>query len=227
MSEIRPPIAAPSILSADFARLGEELAIVDPSRDWVHCDIMDHRFVPSLTFGPLIVEAVNRLTTAFLDVHLMVERPEAMAPDFRKAGADEITIHLEACVDPAAALAAVRATGARVGLAIKPATPFDEARPWLDRIDMLLVMTVEPGAGGQAFKPEMLPKVSEARALRERHGHRYLIGVDGGIGPGTARRAAEAGADVFIAGNSVYGKPNPREALEALRAEIGVRSLQR
>jgi ribulose-phosphate 3-epimerase len=217
---LRGPIAAPSILSADFTRLAEELEIVDPGRDWVHCDIMDYRFVPNLTFGPLIVTATRRVTPAFLDVHLMVEHPEAMLHAFREAGADQMSVHLEACATPGATLAAVRATGARVGLALRPATPLEAAAPWLDAIDLLLVMTVEPGFGGQKFMPAMLDKVRAAHDERAHGRGRFLIEVDGGIGPGTAREARAAGADVFVAGNAVFGQPDPAAALDALRLEV-------
>jgi ribulose-phosphate 3-epimerase len=214
------PIVAPSILSADFARLREALALVDPARDWVHCDVMDNHFVPNLTFGPLIVAAARRLSEAFLDVHLMIERPETLIAGFRAAGADLVTVHLEACADPAAALAAVRATGARVGLTLKPGTPFAQAEPWLADLDLFLVMTVEPGFGGQAFMPAMLEKVRAARAWRERHGAHYLIEVDGGISLATAPQCRAAGADVFVAGNAIYARNDPQQALEALRAAI-------
>ena len=152
------PIAAPSILSADFARLAEALALVDPARDWAHCDVMDNHFVPNLTFGPLVVAGVRRLTTALLDVHLMIERPETLVPRFREAGADLITVHVEACADPAATLAAVRATGARAGVSLRPRTPLAVAEPFLADLDLLLVMTVEPGFGGQAFMEDMLDR---------------------------------------------------------------------
>ena len=214
------PIVAPSILSADFARLGEALALVDPARDWVHCDVMDNHFVPNLTFGPLLVAAARRLSSAFLDVHLMVERPESLVARFREAGADLVTVHLEACADPAATLAAVRATGARVGLTLRPGTPFAQAEPWLAGLDLFLVMTVEPGFGGQAFLPGMLEKVSAAREWRERHGARFLIEVDGGITPATAPQCRAAGADVFVAGNAIYAQRVPQQALEALRAAV-------
>jgi ribulose-phosphate 3-epimerase len=217
-----PPIAAPSILSADFSRLAAELAIVDPERDWVHCDVMDNHFVPNLTFGPLIVAAARRLTPAFLDVHLMIEHPERLVGAFREAGADHITIHAEAAQDSsvAGALAAVRASGARAGLALKPGTPFAAVEPHLANLDLLLVMTVEPGFGGQAFMPAMLDKVREAARVRERQGMRWLIEVDGGIGPDTARAARAVGADVFVAGNAVFRASEPRLALDALRAAI-------
>jgi len=217
---LTPPIAAPSILSADFARLAEALAFVDPARDWVHCDVMDNHFVPNLTFGPLIVRAVRALTRAFVDVHLMIDHPERLLAAFREAGADQITVHVEAPHDHEIAhvLDAVRATGARAGLAIKPGTPLAAAGPHLARLDLLLVMTVEPGFGGQEFMAETLDKVRAARGWREQRGGSFLIEVDGGIAPATAARARAAGAEVFVAGNAVYGQPEPRMALQALRA---------
>ena len=218
---LTPPIAAPSILSADFARLADELGVVDPARDWVHCDVMDNHFVPNLTFGPLLVAAVRKLTPAFVDVHLMIDEPARIVPEFRAAGADQITVHVEACADVAAALAAVRGCGARAGLALKPGTPLAAAAPYLAELDLLLVMTVEPGFGGQAFMADMLEKVCAAVAGRETHGARYLIEVDGGIAPDTARVARAAGAEVFVAGHSVYRQSDPRAALASLRRAIG------
>ncbi|MGH7740695.1 MAG: ribulose-phosphate 3-epimerase [Candidatus Eiseniibacteriota bacterium] len=215
-----PPIVAPSILSADFTRLADALAIPDPAREWVHCDVMDNHFVPNLTFGPLIVGAVRRMTAAFLDVHLMIEHPERLVDAFREAGADQITVHAEACSNPGAVLERVRASGARAGLSIKPDTPFRIAEPWLDGLDLLLVMTVEPGFGGQAFRPEMMPKVFEARQWREQHHANFLIEVDGGIAPGTARVARAAGADVFVAGHAIYGAADPAAALAELRRSV-------
>ncbi len=217
---LRGPIAAPSILSADFTRLADALRIIDPALDWVHCDIMDFRFVPNLTFGPLVVAAARRVTPAFLDVHLMVEQPEKMLRAFRDAGADQLTVHLEACEDPRAVLSTVRETGARAGLAIKPNTPLSAAERYFKYIDLLLVMTVEPGFGGQAFMAGMMDKVSAARAARESGAGSFLIEVDGGIGPGTAATACAAGADVFVAGNAVFAQADPAAALAALRSEI-------
>jgi ribulose-phosphate 3-epimerase len=215
-----PPIAAPSILSADFARLAEELAIVDPARDWVHCDVMDNHFVPNLTFGPLVVGATRRLTKAYVDVHLMMERPWAMVDQFRLAGADLITVHVEACPETREVLRQIRATGAKAGLSLKPGTPSNAVQPYLPDLDLLLVMTVEPGFGGQAFMPEMLEKVRAARDERLRRKLNFLIEVDGGIGPETAKRARADGADVFVAGNSVFGASDPRAALAKLREAI-------
>ena len=217
---MRPPIVAPSILSADFSRLGEQVALVDPQRDWVHCDVMDNHFVPNLTFGPIVIQAVRKLSTAFVDVHLMIDEPLRLLPAFRDAGADGITVHLEACRDVAATLAAVRAGGARVGLALKPGTPLTAAEPHLANLDLLLVMTVEPGFGGQAFMTGMMDKVREAVAWRARHGAGWLIEVDGGIAADTARLARAAGAEVFVAGHAIYRQPDPKAALGALRDAV-------
>jgi len=215
-----PPTVAPSILSADFSRLTDELAIVDPAREWVHCDVMDNQFVPNLTFGPLIVAAVRKLTRATLDVHLMMERPWLMVDAFREAGADRITVHLEACRETREVLRQIRATGAKAGLAVKPGTKYAAVAPYLPDLDLLLVMTVEPGFGGQAFMPEMLDKVSAARAEREKKNLSFVIEVDGGIAEGTARTSRAAGADVFVAGHAIFRAPDPGAALAALRAEI-------
>ena len=218
-----PPLVAASILSADFTRLDRALAIVDPERDWVHCDIMDGHFVPNISFGPLVVAAVTRLTPAWRDVHLMIERPETYAAVFRAAGADRITLHLEACADPAAALDAVRATGARAGLAIKPGTPFEAALPFLPGLDLLLVMTVEPGFGGQSFMPGALDKVRAAVAWRARQRASLLVEVDGGINPETSLAARAAGADAFVAGHAIFDQPDPGDALDRLRKAVGAR----
>ena len=215
-----PPIVAPSILSADFSKLQAELAIVDPAREWVHCDVMDNQFVPNLTFGPIIVGAVRKLTRATLDVHLMMERPWLMVDAFREAGADRITVHIEACRETREVLRQIRATGAKAGLAIKPATPYAAIAPYLPDLDLLLVMTVEPGFGGQAFMPEMMEKVSSARELRAKKNLPFLIEVDGGIAEDTARTARAAGADVFVAGHSVFRTPDAGTALAGLRQAV-------
>ena len=215
-----PPIVAPSILSADFSRLEAELAVVDPAREWVHCDVMDNHFVPNLTFGPIIVGAVRKLTRAMLDVHVMMERPWMMVDEFRAAGADHITVHLEACRETREVLRQIRATGAKAGLALKPATPYAAIAPYLPDLDILLVMTVEPGFGGQAFMPEMMEKVSAARDLRAKKNLSFVIEVDGGIAEDTARTARAAGADVFVAGHSVFRAPDARAGIAGIRAAI-------
>ncbi|HEV2106314.1 MAG TPA: ribulose-phosphate 3-epimerase [Candidatus Eisenbacteria bacterium] len=217
----RPAVVAPSLLSADFSRLAEALAIVEPGRDWVHCDVMDHHFVPNLTFGPIVVAAAHRLSAAHLDVHLMIERPWLVVDAFREAGAGAITVHLEACPQTRETLRRIRAAGARAGLAIKPGTPYAAAEPYLPDLDLLLVMTVEPGFGGQEFQPAMLAKVTAAAAERERRRLDFRIEVDGGIHAGTARLARDAGADAFVAGHAIYRAPDPRAALAALRREVG------
>jgi ribulose-phosphate 3-epimerase len=215
-------ISAPSVLAADFSRLPDELAIVDANRDWLHCDVMDNHFVPNLSFGPLIVAASRKLTTAFIDVHLMMQHPQRMVAEFREAGADQITIHVEAQHDAGvgATLAAIQESGAQVGLALKPGTALEAAEPFIDQLDLLLIMTVEPGFGGQSFMADQLPKMEQARALREHRGARYRIEVDGGIAPGTARQCRAAGADVFVAGSAVFGADDPAGALAALRAAV-------
>jgi len=217
-----PPIVAPSILSADFARLPEAIRLADPAREWLHCDVMDNHFVPNLTFGPIVVAAARRVTSAFLDVHLMIQCPERLVSAFHQAGADQITVHLEAGHDSSLGevLATIRGTGARAGLAIKPHTPFSAAEPYLDVIDLLLVMTVEPGFGGQSFMAHMMPKVRDAVAWRERNGGSFLIEVDGGIAVDTARVARASGAEVFVAGNAIYAQPEPLRALHALRDAV-------
>jgi ribulose-phosphate 3-epimerase len=216
-------IAAPSILSADFARLPEALAIVDPARDWVHCDVMDHHFVPNLTFGPLIVKAVRALSRAFADVHLMIEHPERLIDAFAAAGADQLTVHVEARHDSGVAhvLKAIRAAGMRAGLSVRPGTPIEALEPHVEQVDLLLIMTVEPGFGGQAFMPGMMGKVRRAAEWRKARGLGYRIEVDGGIDPASAPLCREAGADTYVAGSSIYGQKRPLEALAALRAAIG------
>lgn len=217
------PILAPSILSADFTRLGEQIAIADPARDWVHCDVMDNHFVPNLTFGPIVVAAARKLTTAFLDVHLMIEEPGRLIPSFIEAGADQITVHLEAKQDRGLmeVFGLIRAAGCRVGLALKPRTPVETAMPYLRKLDVLLVMTVEPGFGGQSFMIDQMPKVTYAREWRQKNGAKFLIQVDGGVAPDTAAVAQEAGADVFVAGHAIYGGSDPADALLRLRSAVG------
>jgi len=209
---------APSILSADFARLAEEAARVEGVADWLHVDVMDNHFVPNLTIGLPVVEALLRSTSIPLDCHLMIEDPDRWAPGYAEAGAASVTIHAEAAKAVIRTLRAIRAAGARAGLALNPATPVEAYEDLLPEIDMLLVMTVEPGFGGQRFLDIMLPKVARARALIDKHGGEVWLQVDGGVSEETIERCAAAGADVFVAGSAVYGSSDPAKAVRHLRA---------
>jgi ribulose-phosphate 3-epimerase len=225
-----PVQVAPSLLSADFAALGDSVRRVqDAGCDVLHLDVMDGHFVPNLTFGPAVVKAVKRVSRLPLDVHLMIEAPERWLDEYADAGADWLTFHVEACRDPAAALERIRALGVRPGITLRPGTPFADVEPFLDRVDLVLIMTVEPGFGGQAFLDVMLPKIRRARAAVDGSGVNVAIQVDGGITEETITRAAEAGANVFVAGSAVYGKLSPADAIESLRANgqlaFGARAL--
>jgi ribulose-phosphate 3-epimerase len=210
------PRIAPSLLSADFARLAEAAAAV-PGSDWLHVDVMDNHFVPNLTIGLPVVKALRKATDLPLDCHLMIEDPDRWAPAYAEAGARNVTVHAEAAADPAGLARDLRAAGALAGLAIKPGTPLEPYLELLRGYDTLLVMTVEPGFGGQSFMAEVLPKVREARR-RVESGHLTLaIEVDGGINADTIAAAAEAGADVFVAGSAVYAADDPDKAVQKLR----------
>ena len=207
---------APSILSADFAYLAAAAEAV-PSADWLHVDVMDNHFVPNLTIGLPVVQALRRATELPLDCHLMIDDPDRWAPPYAEAGARNVTVHVEAAADPVQLARALRSAGALAGLAIKPATPLEPYLDLLPEYDTLLVMTVEPGFGGQDFIAEVLPKVREARR-RVASGHlRLFVEVDGGVNAETILAAAAAGADVFVAGSAVYQADDPARAVEALR----------
>ena len=214
----RKTIVAPSILACDFSRLGAEVARVSGAgADWIHCDVMDGVFVDNISFGPAIVEAASRGTSLPLDVHLMIERPDIYVPRFAKAAAS-ITCHVEASHDVSKTLLAIREAGCLAGLAVSPPTPLEMIRPYLGRFDLLLVMTVNPGFGGQPFMPEMLGKVSAAAEWRERDGLDFHIEVDGGITVPTAAMSVAAGADVLVAGTSVFKAADADAEIAALRA---------
>ncbi|MDT0268874.1 ribulose-phosphate 3-epimerase [Streptomyces sp. DSM 44915] len=207
----------PSILSADFARLAEEARAVEGA-DWLHVDVMDNHFVPNLTLGVPVVQSLRKATDIPLDCHLMIEDPDRWAPAFVEAGAGSVTFHAEAAAAPVRLAREIRALGARASMALKPATPIEPFEDLLPELDMLLVMTVEPGFGGQAFLDVMLPKIRRTRRLIERHGLPLWLQVDGGVSAETIERCAEAGADVFVAGSAVYGADDPAAAVRGLRA---------
>jgi len=210
---------APSLLSADFSDLRAACRLAEEAgAELLHLDVMDGRFVPNLTFGPLVVEAVRRCTDLFLDVHLMIVEPDGLLAAFRQAGADGLTVHAEACPHLQRTLAAIRDLGARAGVALNPATPESALAYVWDSCDLVLAMTVNPGFGGQAYLPAVEEKVRRLREEAERRGWPGHIEVDGGIGPATAARAVAAGADTLVAGSAIYGQPDPVAAARALRA---------
>ena len=215
------PIIAPSILAADFARLADEVGAIEGAADWVHVDVMDNHFVPNLTIGLPVVQSLRKSTTVPFDVHLMITDPERWAPGYAEAGAYNVSFHVEAAADPVALARDLRAAGSRAGLAIDRDTPVDGYLEILPEFDILLIMTIKAGFGGQKFIPELLEKVRRARTA-VRSGHLQLrIEVDGGISAETIEAAAEAGADAFVAGTAVYGADDPAEACRKLRRLAG------
>lgn len=213
---------APSILAADFSALRDELASIEAAgADWVHVDVMDGRFVPNITIGPFVVEAVRRCTSLPLDVHLMIVEPERYVADFVRAGASTLGVHVETCPHLHRSVAQIREAGARAAVVLNPATPASSVEPVLGDVDQVLVMTVNPGFGGQKFIESTLPKIETLRRWIDERDLDVDLEVDGGVGPETIARASRAGANVFVAGTAVFGAPDRAEAIASLRRAAG------
>lgn len=213
---------APSILSADFARLGEEVKMVEAAGvDYIHIDVMDGNFVPNITFGPSVVASLRPITKLPLDVHLMIDAPEKYIADFAKAGSDIIMAHVEATPHIHRAVQMIKQEGVKAGVVLNPGTPVESIKYVLSQVDQILIMTVNPGFGGQSFIEETVEKIAELDQLRKENGYHYEIEVDGGIVPETAAKCREAGADVFVAGSYIYGAEDPEARIKALREVLG------
>lgn len=212
---------APSILSADFSQLGEEIKDVEKGgADYIHVDVMDGHFVPNITIGPLIVEAIRPVTKLPLDVHLMIENPDQYIPQFAKAGADIISVHVEACPHLHRTIHLIKEQGVKAGVVLNPATPVSTISHIIDDVDLILLMTVNPGFGGQSFISSVLPKIREVRELVTKSGRNIEVEVDGGVNPETAKQCIEAGADVLVAGSAIYNQRNRKKAIDSIRASL-------
>jgi ribulose-phosphate 3-epimerase len=216
----------PSILAADFVNMQAELARI-ATADFVHVDVMDNHFVPNLTFGPQMVERIQATSPVPLDVHLMIADADRWAPGYAELGAASVTFHLEAAADPVTLARRLREIGSRAGVAVKPATDIDGLLDVLDEFDQVLVMTVEPGFGGQSFMDDQMPKLARLHEEARRRGARVWLQVDGGISEATIARAAEAGADTFVAGSAVFGADDPSQAIAALRSQAAAAATHR
>jgi ribulose-phosphate 3-epimerase len=212
---------APSILSADFANLQKDIQDVEQGgADYIHIDVMDGHFVPNITIGPLVVEAIRPITKLPLDVHLMIENPDTYIPAFAKAGADIISVHVEACRHLHRTIQLIKAEGVKAGVVINPATPVESIVPILSDVDLVLLMTVNPGFGGQAFITDVLPKISQVRSLITERGLSVEVEVDGGVNPETAALCVDAGADVLVAGSAIYQQTDREKAISSIRVYL-------
>ncbi|HEX9296298.1 MAG TPA: ribulose-phosphate 3-epimerase [Polyangiaceae bacterium] len=219
-TDASPLKIAPSILSADFGELAREVRAVETGgADWIHVDVMDGRFVPNITMGPVVVRAVRKATQLPIDVHLMIVEPERYVDAFAEAGADILSVHVEPSYHLARTLQHIRSLGKKAGVVLNPHTPPEALEYVLDRVDLVLVMSVNPGFSGQAFMPEVLPKIRAIRAMIDARGREISLEVDGGVAAGTARRVVEAGARVLVAGSAIYDQPDYAQAIAALRAD--------
>ncbi|WP_281975589.1 ribulose-phosphate 3-epimerase [Halobacillus litoralis] len=209
---------APSILASNFSNLGEEIKDVERGgADYIHVDVMDGHFVPNITIGPLIVDAIRPVTDLPLDVHLMIENPDQFIESFAKAGADIITVHQEACPHLHRTLQLIKSYGIKAGVVINPATPAEMIRPVLDEVDLVLLMTVNPGFGGQSFISSVVPKINQIAEWRKEEGLSFEIEIDGGVKADTARQCTEAGADVLVAGSAIFNQTDRKKAIEDIR----------
>ena len=221
MSGMRQTFIAPSILSADFAHLGAEVrSVIDAGADWIHFDVMDNHYVPNLTFGPMVCQALRKHSTVPIDVHLMVQPVDALAQAFCKAGADLVSFHPDACAHVDRTLQLIKAEGKQAGLVFNPAEPLDVLEWVIDKVDLILIMSVNPGFGGQSFIDGALRKVEQARRLIDRTGRDIRLEVDGGIKVDNIRRVADAGADTFVAGSAIFGQPDYKAVIDAMRREL-------
>ncbi|MGI8517545.1 MAG: ribulose-phosphate 3-epimerase [Acidimicrobiia bacterium] len=211
---------APSLLAADFNRLGQQVAAIEEEADLLHLDLMDGHFVPNLSFGPAVIAGLRKLSELRFDCHLMTTNPDAYLPELMKAGVDLVTMHIEAIPDPTQAARRARAEGLDFGLVISPPTPVEAVLPFLEECSLLLIMSVNPGFGGQSFIPKVLSKVESARNWIESHGLKADIEIDGGISTNTIAAARDAGANVFVAGTAVFGEPDPAAAVRDLRKQL-------
>ena len=220
MGEQKKIIIAPSILSADFSRLGEEVrSVADAGADWIHIDVMDGHFVPNISIGPLVVKAVKKVTDLPLDVHLMISDPDKYVDEFHAAGADILTVHPETDVHLHRTLTRIRELGMKAGVALNPSTGLEAIEYVLPNVDVVMLMTVNPGFGGQSFIKTMLPKVRALREMIDRSGYDILMEIDGGVAPETAPALIESGAEAFVAGSAVFGAPPYAEAIKKIRGQ--------